>query len=492
MVTRGNFSEEELTFRRYGPRGQSYPLAQERSEHPYGSRTYNDGRGNDRGPENTEPGPHQMRRRIQVACQRCRKRKIRCSGEDNGRPCYHCKQSSSEPCEFLRVTAMRLEQAKDLPADCFDDSLRPMYRIPANAPYNNNYYQTLQTLNLGPDSMNYRPTSYSNYGFQGPKFLNPSFDSFSEEPAEFNLSSSTPYQVAVQDSVSVSNYPVQSNGRTRVNPPAPMYMESEAAANYNSAYQGYNARSMVDSDSKNFCAANNTCIPPYGTTSVATTSAQATLNITTSTERQLPYPNRQYGSTNDGIFSSPNSLQPYGFLSSNINSSAKINSSVQMPLTNPYLSVSTSSSHEITTAAGTAAYQTGQQSSLSQQDSEMYDASTMNGNLYYTQANDSTTDISHYGTSSGSDHSKSRQNSQPSAPDNTWPTNNRKSSGSGSSLLANGQTYVPHTSSHYPTPNLPTQMQNPGLLQLPPQMPQLQHDGLPAPSREYVSSLSSR
>lgn len=67
MVTRGNFSEEELTFRRYGPRGQSYPLAQERSEHPYGSRTYNDGRGNDRGPENTEPGPHQMRRRIQVA-----------------------------------------------------------------------------------------------------------------------------------------------------------------------------------------------------------------------------------------------------------------------------------------------------------------------------------------------------------------------------------------------------------------------------------------
>ncbi|THV45212.1 hypothetical protein BGAL_0516g00060 [Botrytis galanthina] len=481
MVTRGYFAEEEPTFRRCGPRGQSYPLAQERSEHAYPSRTYSDGRSNDRGPENTEPGHHQMRRRIQVACQRCRKRKIRCSGEDNGRPCYHCKQSSSEPCEFLRVTAMRLEQAKDLPADCFDDSLRPMYRMPSNAPYNNNYYQTLQTLNLGPDGINYRP-SYSNYGFQGPKFLNSSYDNFTEEPAEFNLSSSTSYQVAAQDSVSVSNYPVQSNGRTRVNPPAPMYMDSEAAANYSSAYQSYNARSMVDSESKNFC------VPSYGTASAATTSSQAALNATTTTERQLPYPNRQYGSTSDVAFSS----QPYGFMSSNMSSSAKINSSIQMPLTNPYMSVSTSSPHEITTAAATAAYQSGQQSSLSQQESELYDASTMNGNLYYTQTNDSTTDMSHYGTSSASEPSKSRQNSQTDTTHNVWPANNRKSSGSGSSLLANGQTYVPHTSSHYPTPNLPTQMQNHGLLQLPPQMPPVLHDGLPAPSREYVSSLSSR
>ncbi|KAF7953118.1 hypothetical protein EAE96_006337 [Botrytis aclada] len=471
MVTRGYYLEEEPTFRRCGPRGQSYPLAQERSEHSYPSRTYGDGRSNDREPENTEPGHHQMRRRIQVACQRCRKRKIRCSGEDNGRPCYHCKQSSSEPCEFLRVAAMRLEQAKDLPADCSDDSLRSMYRMPSNAPYNS-YYPTYQTLNLGPDSTNYRP-SYSNYGFQGPKFLNSSYENFTEEPAEFNLSSSTPYQVAAQDSVSVSNYPVQSNGRTRVDPPAPMYMDSEAAANYNSAYQSYNARSMVDSESKNFCV-------------------QAALNVATTTERQLPYPNRQYGSTNDSAFNSQNLLQPYVYMSSNLNSSAKINTSIQMPLTNPYMSVSTSSPHEITTAAATAAYQSGQQSSSSQHDSEMYDASTMNGSLYYPQPNDSTTEISHYGTSSGSEASKSRQNSQTNTTDNTWPANNRKSSGGGSSLLANGQPYVPHTSGHYPTPNLPTQVQNHGLLQLPPQMPPVSHDGLPAPSREYISSLSSR
>ncbi|KAF7883484.1 uncharacterized protein EAF02_005404 [Botrytis sinoallii] len=486
MVTRGYFAEEEPTFRRCGPRGQSYPLAQERSDHSYPPRTYSDGRSNDRGPENTEPGHHQMRRRIQVACQRCRKRKIRCSGEDNGRPCYHCKQSSSEPCEFLRVTAMRLEQAKDLPADCFDDSLRPMYRMPSNASYNNNYYQTLQTLNLGPDSINLLRPSYSNYGFQGPKFLNSSYDNFTEEPAEFNLSSSTPYQVAAQDSVSVSNYPVQSNGRTRVNPPAPMYMDSEATANYNSAYQSYNARSMVDSESKNFVS--------------QTTHASHLMELQVQPPhlRKLPSmlpppPRGNFHTRTDNTGPQmTNSLQPYGFHELKREQLCKNQLSIQMPLTNPYMSVSTSNPHEITTAAATAAYQSGQQSSLSQQDSEIYDASTINGNLYYTQTNESTTDISHYGTSSGSEPSKSRQNSQTNTTDNTWPTNNRKSSGSGSSLLANGQTYVPHTCSHYPTPNLPTQMQNHGLLQLPSQMPPVSHDGLPAPSREYVSSLSSR
>ena len=65
MGTRAYYSEEEPTFRRYGPRGQSYSLAQEHPEHPHASRSYSDGRNGDHGQEN-EPG-HQMRRRIQVA-----------------------------------------------------------------------------------------------------------------------------------------------------------------------------------------------------------------------------------------------------------------------------------------------------------------------------------------------------------------------------------------------------------------------------------------
>lgn len=67
MVTRGYYSEEEpTTFRRCGPRGQSYPLAQERFEHPHPSRSYSNGRNGDHTSENNDQG-HPTRRRTQLA-----------------------------------------------------------------------------------------------------------------------------------------------------------------------------------------------------------------------------------------------------------------------------------------------------------------------------------------------------------------------------------------------------------------------------------------
>lgn len=51
--------------------------------------------------ENTTP-----RKRIAVACGRCRKRKIRCSGDPGtGQPCHNCKNAGAEPCRFLRVSS---------------------------------------------------------------------------------------------------------------------------------------------------------------------------------------------------------------------------------------------------------------------------------------------------------------------------------------------------------------------------------------------------
>ncbi|CEI63155.1 unnamed protein product [Fusarium venenatum] len=45
-----------------------------------------------------------QRKRIAVACGRCRKRKIRCSGDTgNGGPCTNCKNAGYEPCQFLRL-----------------------------------------------------------------------------------------------------------------------------------------------------------------------------------------------------------------------------------------------------------------------------------------------------------------------------------------------------------------------------------------------------
>ncbi|KAK1633968.1 hypothetical protein BDP81DRAFT_300679, partial [Colletotrichum phormii] len=46
------------------------------------------------------------RKRIAVACGRCRKRKIRCSGDTgNGLPCQNCKAAGAESCMFLRVAS---------------------------------------------------------------------------------------------------------------------------------------------------------------------------------------------------------------------------------------------------------------------------------------------------------------------------------------------------------------------------------------------------
>ncbi|KAI1258553.1 hypothetical protein F5Y18DRAFT_434198 [Xylariaceae sp. FL1019] len=55
----------------------------------------------------------QPRKRIAVACGRCRKRKIRCSGDPgNGGPCQNCKNAGYEPCLFLRVSSQET-QLKD-------------------------------------------------------------------------------------------------------------------------------------------------------------------------------------------------------------------------------------------------------------------------------------------------------------------------------------------------------------------------------------------
>ncbi|KAI0543469.1 hypothetical protein F4679DRAFT_590450 [Xylaria curta] len=51
--------------------------------------------------ESNEP-----RKRIPIACGRCRRRKIRCSGDPgNGKQCSSCKSAGHEPCLFLRVSS---------------------------------------------------------------------------------------------------------------------------------------------------------------------------------------------------------------------------------------------------------------------------------------------------------------------------------------------------------------------------------------------------
>ncbi|KAE8133971.1 hypothetical protein BDV38DRAFT_173104 [Aspergillus pseudotamarii] len=57
-----------------------------------------------------EKSRNATRRRIPVACNRCRKRKIKCSGDiGDGQGCSNCRSSGNTHCQFLRVNSSMLQ-----------------------------------------------------------------------------------------------------------------------------------------------------------------------------------------------------------------------------------------------------------------------------------------------------------------------------------------------------------------------------------------------
>ncbi|KAF3073563.1 hypothetical protein CFAM422_004447 [Trichoderma lentiforme] len=102
----GSSSTHSSNHTRYSsPRGGISPYGT-----PYADRRSNSYHSDSRGSmmsdrESTEESNPQ-RKRIAVACMRCRKRKIRCTGDSgNGQPCLNCKNAGFEPCQFLRVSS---------------------------------------------------------------------------------------------------------------------------------------------------------------------------------------------------------------------------------------------------------------------------------------------------------------------------------------------------------------------------------------------------
>ncbi|KAH8692403.1 hypothetical protein BGW36DRAFT_45412 [Talaromyces proteolyticus] len=90
------------------------------------------------------------RRRIQLACVRCRKRKIKCSGEAaDGSGCTNCKAANQKPCEFLRAYSTKCTfQTRPESGDVF---LHPtITNTPATtsiqSPYNNQFSQSVPSV----------------------------------------------------------------------------------------------------------------------------------------------------------------------------------------------------------------------------------------------------------------------------------------------------------------------------------------------------------
>ncbi|KAI1407101.1 hypothetical protein F5Y13DRAFT_206675 [Hypoxylon sp. FL1857] len=110
----------------------------------------------------------QPRKRIAVACGRCRKRKIRCSGDPgNGLPCSNCKNAGYEPCLFLRVSSTETHLRNEDNDFGYNLELaRPFSNARVSVPQINSI--SSYPTDMGGDVMaSYRQSQYSPYGSKG-------------------------------------------------------------------------------------------------------------------------------------------------------------------------------------------------------------------------------------------------------------------------------------------------------------------------------------
>ncbi|KAI0836561.1 hypothetical protein F5Y06DRAFT_305059 [Hypoxylon sp. FL0890] len=165
----------------------------------------------------------QPRKRIAVACGRCRKRKIRCSGDlGNGLPCSNCKNAGHEPCLFLRVSSTETHLRND--GNNFD------YNLDAARPFSNQSRVAVSHLSsiaeyptdvTGGDVLtSYRQSQYSPYGSKGYcSTMSGWTGSYQDDTVDYNLS--YPYPMLTQEPAHM----VQSY--TRYGPGKSIYVEPE-------------------------------------------------------------------------------------------------------------------------------------------------------------------------------------------------------------------------------------------------------------------------
>ncbi|OJD14440.1 hypothetical protein AJ78_05208 [Emergomyces pasteurianus Ep9510] len=99
-------AQEGLQFCRHSTRGMSYPVsrslrgeAQQELAVGYSNRICSTAE------PDVKSNSTSSRRRIPVACGRCRRRKIRCSGDSGNGQCTNCRNAGTQGCQFLRVNS---------------------------------------------------------------------------------------------------------------------------------------------------------------------------------------------------------------------------------------------------------------------------------------------------------------------------------------------------------------------------------------------------
>ncbi|KAK2615061.1 hypothetical protein N8I77_001837 [Diaporthe amygdali] len=181
------------------------------------------------------------RKRIAVACGRCRKRKIRCSGDPGGGlPCVNCKNAGVEACLFLRVQSQEAPMREDSRYDYNIDVSRtlaqrsggPIAHISSSMAQ---YPQEMHLLSSGGIPTSYRSSGYTNMSTKGYYSMGTDWgDAYGADGAVGDYSLSVPqYQVINNDASNiVPGYGHWSTRQKSIGQGGSVYMDSESGYPY--------------------------------------------------------------------------------------------------------------------------------------------------------------------------------------------------------------------------------------------------------------------
>ncbi|KAK0717397.1 hypothetical protein B0T26DRAFT_854382 [Lasiosphaeria miniovina] len=390
-----------------------------------------------------------QRKRISVACGRCRKRKIRCSGDPGqGQPCTNCKNAGADPCLFLRVQSREAPLRED--SGEFSYSVGDARAYASRAPMNHSHghghglggYTADVAAGLSSNDVlaSYRPGSAYPYAAASKPYY-PAVTTYgSPYGDDFDYAMGMPPQsVLGHDAASIMHSQWPSPPRSN-KPPAysNLYADPDSPYGYSSASLVQRPVSTVSADSPNF----------------SFSSVAASLPSATSADRLLPYP----------ASGRPPLALPAG-LSSGLPYPVTAKTGV-LSAGAPAVAPSTSSLADVASAATYATgfdgssglhYQT--QTQTQTQSQTQAASNTLGGHQQTAPSSRTNSDAFTSGAETiFGEHERSLQSQGPAFDLSAYTSEPRRDSvGStshgGGATLSNGQTYVPSEATHETHPS---------------------------------------
>ncbi|PSR83937.1 hypothetical protein BD289DRAFT_275522 [Coniella lustricola] len=242
------------------------------------------------------------RKRIAVACGRCRKRKIRCSGDPGGgQPCVNCKNAGAEQCLFLRVQSQEAPLRDDNRFDYNMDISRALVQrgtVAQMATPVAQYSQDTHMLGPGGLASSYRGSAYSGIGTKGYYQMGSEWpETYGSEDAsvDYGLGYSQ-YQVLNSDPVHmISHYGHWSAARQQKGSSGQgsnVYLETDSAyaygAGHSTASLAHRPASSMPTDSSAYSFSSIAAsLPPTGSERLLPTPVSQTTPATSGTSSRV-------------------------------------------------------------------------------------------------------------------------------------------------------------------------------------------------------------